>query len=81
MDLSWGQWLRLGIGAMAWMNKHRDAVNDAVALWQSVVPAETPSTDGISHAEAIAKLQNPQSRTPAEQTQLDRETRDFGGPG
>lgn len=77
MKLSWGQWLRLGFGAIAWVNKHRDAVDDAIALWQSVVPAEVPER-GMTHAEALEKVKTG-NMTEAERRMMDHASQTFGG--
>ena len=76
MKLSFSQWARLGFGAIAWVNRHRDAVDDAIALWQSVVPAEVPE-DGITHADALEKVRTG-ALTPAEQAQFDRASQSSG---
>lgn len=76
MNLSFSQWVKLGFGGMAWLNKHRAAVDDAIALWQSVVPAE-PAENGMSHTEAIEKVRTG-ALTPAEQTQFDRASQSSG---
>lgn len=77
MKLTWSQWLRLGIGGLAWTNKHRDAVDDAVALWQSVVPTEAPES-GMTHTEALEKVRTG-NMTEAEQRVMERASQTFGG--
>ncbi len=78
MTLSFGQWVKLGFGAIGLMKKHaaavpvlRPLINDALDLWQSVVPAEQEPESGMTHVEAIEKIRTG-SLTPAEQTQFDR---------
>ena len=78
MTLSFGQWVRLGYGGIGLLVKHRAAspairalVNDALDLWQSVVPPDANSEDGITHTEAIEKIRTG-ALTPAEQAQFDR---------
>lgn len=78
MTLSFGQWVKLGLGATALMKKHADAIpvlrpliNDALDLWQSVVPPEQEPGSGMTHTEAIEKIRTG-ALTPAEQAQFDR---------
>lgn len=84
MNLSFGQWIKLGLGATALMKKHADAlpvlrplINDALDLWQSVVPPDEKQEDGISHTEAIEKIRTG-ALTPAEQAQFDRASQSSG---
>lgn len=86
MTLSFGQWLQLGFGAMklvgrhpelisdaiAFREKHKGAVDDAIALWRSVVPPDAaPPKDVMTHTEVIEKIRTG-GMTPAEQAQFDR---------
>lgn len=84
MNLSFGQWVKLGIGATALMKKYpsapavlRPMINDALDLWQSVVPPDERPEDGISHTEAIEKIRTG-TLTPAEQAQFDRASQSSG---
>lgn len=84
MNLSFGQWVRLGLGATALMKKHADAIpvlrpliNDALDLWQSVVPPDEKTEDGMTHTEAIEKIRTG-ALTPAEQAQFDRASQPSG---
>jgi hypothetical protein len=78
MTLSFGQWMKLGFGGLALLAKHRAAspairalVNDAIDLWESVVPKEQEPDSGMTHTEAIEKVRTG-ALTPAEQAQFDR---------
>ncbi len=78
MTLSFGQWVKLGFGATALMKKHaaaipvlRPLINDALDLWQSVVPPEQEPDSGMTHVEAIEKIRTG-ALTPEEQAQFDR---------
>lgn len=71
-DLSLGQKIRLGLGALALLRKHselipelRAVMNDAFALWDSIVPPE-PKADTPIHEVIAAHL------TPEEQAQFDQ---------
>jgi hypothetical protein len=84
MTLSFGQWVKLGLGTTALMKKHaaaipvlRPLINDALDLWQSVVPPEEKAEDGITHAEAIEKIRTG-ALTPTEQAQFDRASQSSG---
>lgn len=85
MNLSFGQWIKLGLGGAELMKKHagalpvlRPLVNDALDLWQSVVPPDAaPAQDGITHVEAIEKVRTG-ALTPAEQAQFDRASQSSG---
>jgi len=76
MNLTFSQWVKLGFGGMAWMNKHRDAVDDAIALWQSIVPAEQVD-GGIPHTEAIEKVRTG-DLSADEKAVMDRASQSFG---
>jgi hypothetical protein len=78
MTLSFGQWVKLGLGAVALMKKYpaapavlRPMINDALDLWQSVVPPEQEPDSGMTHIEVIEKIRTG-ALTPAEQAQFDR---------
>ena len=78
-DLTLGQKIRLGLGALALLRKHSDLIpelrvvaNDALALWDSVVPLEPVSKVAPIHETIATHL------TPEEQAQFDRATQDFG---
>jgi hypothetical protein len=84
MTLSFGQWVKLGLGVTALMKKHADAIailrpliNDALDLWQSVVPPDTKPEDGITHTEVIEKIRTG-VLTDAEQAQFDHASQSFG---
>jgi hypothetical protein len=88
MELSFGQWVRLGFGATALMRKHADAVpalrsllNDALDLWQSVVPPEAVATEqpdnAMPHHEVIEKIRTG-DLSPAEKAVMDRASQSFG---
>lgn len=93
MTLSFGQWLKLGFGGIALMKKHAGAVallrpliNDALDLWESVVPPQqraagdpAAAEDAITHTQALEKIRNGDF-TAAEQAQFDRATQQ-GGAG
>lgn len=86
MTLSFGQWMKLGFGAAALMKKHADAVpllrpliNDALDLWQSVVPPDAKrADDAISHAEVIDKIRTG-DLSADEKAVMDRASQTFGG--
>lgn len=74
-DLTLGQEIRLGLGALALFRKHADAIpvlraiaKDAADLWDSVVPPES-TTDAPIH-EVIAAHLTPEEQ--AQWTQADR---------
>ena len=78
-DLTLGQKLRLGLGALALLRKHSDLIpqlrvvaKDAFALWDSVVPLEPASNAAPIHETIAAHL------TPEEQQQFDRATQGTG---
>jgi len=84
MTLSFGQWVKLGLGATALMKKHADAipilrplVNDALDLWQSVVPPDAPPEEHMTHVEVIDKIRTG-TMTLAEQAQFDRASQSSG---
>jgi len=84
MTLSFGQWIRLGTGAVALMRKYPDApailrplINDALDLWQSVVPPNAPTEEHMTHTEVIDKIRTG-TMTPAEQAQFDRASQSSG---
>ena len=63
MKLSFGQWTTLGFGAISLLVKHRAAspairalANDAIDLWESVVPKEQERDSGMTHTEALDKI-------------------------
>lgn len=86
MSLSFGQWMKLGFGGVALMNKHAAAVPllrplliDALNLWESVVPPEAkPADDAISHTEVIDKIRSG-DLSAEEQAMMDRASQTFGG--
>lgn len=80
MNATFFQWARFGFGGFAWFKKHKAAVDDAIALYQSIFPPEAPSTDGITYTEAIEKIRTG-DMTEAERADLDRESGNRGGAG
>lgn len=85
MDLSFAQWVKLGFGSVALMKKHASAIpvlrpliNDALDLWQTVVPPDAaPAADAITHTEVIEKIRTGEM-TPAERAQFDRASQPGG---
>ena len=84
MKLSFGQWMTLGFGAIGLLVKHRAAspairalTNDAIDLWESVVPKEQEPDSGMTHTEALDKIRTG-ALTPAEQAQFDRASQSSG---
>ncbi len=84
MKLSFGQWMKLGGGALALLVKHRAAspairalANDSIDLWESVVPKEQEPNSGMTHTEAIEKIRTG-ALTPAEKAQFDRASQSSG---
>lgn len=76
-DLTLGQEIRLGLGALALMRKHAALIpellvvtQDALALWHSIVPTET--TSAPIHEVLTEHL------TQAEQAQFDRASQPGG---
>lgn len=84
MTLSFGQWVKLGFGAVALMKKYpaapailRPMINDALDLWQSVVPPEQDPNSGMTHVEAMEKIRTG-VLTSAEQAQFERASGSIG---
>ncbi len=78
-DLTLGQEIRLGLGALALFRKHADAIpalraiaKDAADLWDSVVPSQASAP---IHETIAAHL------TPEEQAQFDQAGRVADGGG
>lgn len=83
MTLSWSQWMKLGFGGMALLNKHRadipllrPLINDVFDLLESVVPPD----DGkpVSHVEVIEKIRTG-DLSAEERAVMDRASQTFGG--
>jgi len=85
MELSFGQWARLGFGFIGLMKKHAAAVpalralsNDALDLWESVVPPDSqPAADAIPHHEVIEKIRAG-DLSAEEKAVMDRASQSFG---
>lgn len=82
--LSFGQWIKLAFGAAGLMQKHaaaipvlRPLVNDALDLWQSVVPPEPSKEPAITPAQAAEKVRTG-DMSDAEQQQFDRASQTGG---
>lgn len=83
-DLSFGQWIKLGFGGVNLMTKHaasipalRALVNDALDLWQSVVPPEPSKEQPVSPTDVVEKIRSG-GLTEAEQAQFDRASQQSG---
>lgn len=81
--MTFGQWMKLGFGVVALMNKHADAIpllrpliTDALDLLESVAPPESGAP--VSHAEVIDKIKTG-NLSDEERAQMDRASQTFGG--